>query len=146
MEMAEAAAKRSTCFRGNNGALVVVGNNVKSIGYNGPPSGEVHCEGHICAGSTTGCERSLHAERNALARNNCAINQGADIYCTAAPCPNCAALICLHGIARVFYRHPYRLNDGVAYLLEHDVKVYRVSPSGYIIEERTGKLVTEESL
>jgi hypothetical protein len=59
MGMAEIAAQRATCFRGSCGAILVKDNDVVSIGYNGPPSGEEHCQGNDCVLTATGRLRQV---------------------------------------------------------------------------------------
>lgn len=144
MEMAEAAAKRSSCARGNVGALLVQGNNVVSIGYNGPPPGEPHCTGPGCA-PTGKCTRSIHAERNAIMRYGRLMCEDVDLYTTSSPCIDCARLIISREMRRVFYRHPYRLNEGLSALLAAGVQTYKVSAAGHIIEELSGNLIELEA-
>jgi dCMP deaminase len=43
MQMAELASTRAACVRRKVGAVIVKDNQVLSTGYNGPPSGIVHC-------------------------------------------------------------------------------------------------------
>lgn len=137
MEMAEVAAKRSTCGRANNGALLVRGNNVLSIGYNGPASGEEHCQGRYCEQHPGGgCKRSLHAEANAIKR--CALPvEGATLYCTMLPCNVCADLCRIYGVREIYYRHPYRDVSSLSSLWQHGIKTYRVTQNGEIIDDRT---------
>lgn len=155
MGMTEWAAMRSTCFRGNTGALVVHNNDIVSMGYNGPPSGDDHCRGNECElTSGGGCQRSLHAEHNALRRateklitlESPILISECDLYTLSGPCPVCAMSIYKHGIKRVFYRHPYRTSEGVHRLVEWGVKVYRVLPAGMIVAETTHLIVDPENL
>lgn len=144
MGIAELAAKRSTCYRGNVGAVIVHNNNPVAVGYNGPPSGDVHCRGTTCETKADGgCLRSLHAEVNALARlpkdawpyHQCAM------FVTSNPCPECAAAIIASGhVGRVYYQSPYRIKIGVQELLNAQIEVFRFSPSGYLVDEKTGQL------
>jgi len=146
MDMAEVAARRSTCFRGNIGALIVSGTNIYAMGYNGPPSGHPHCAGQECQlGPTGGCARSAHAEDNAIQRAG-SMAYGADLYCTSSPCERCAEKIIMFQLGRVFYRHPYRSSAGLQKLLQADIPVYRVTPAGYIVSELTGDLIDPRSL
>lgn len=67
----------------------------------------------------------LHAEMNAigkLARHGGSSN-GADMYCTHAPCVECAKLILVSGISRVFYGEAYRSTEGVELLKKGGVDV-----------------------
>lgn len=148
MDICEVAAKRSTCSRGNIGALIIKDNDVVSIGYNGPPSGEPHCAGKDCIlhPVTKGCLRSDHAERNAInrAKQKLKVSRlyGYHLYCTSAPCEDCAQYIIDTDIKCLYYRNPYRNTEGMKVLL-HNVftYVYRVTPAGFIISERSGEIV-----
>ena len=146
MDMCEVIAKRSTCFRGNVGALVVLDNDPVAMGYNGPPSGEEHCKGNQCELVNRGCSRSVHAERNALRRLSGKISAGSgkiyDIYCTAGPCLECANLMVAYEryIKRIFYRNPYRTPEGLDLIVKR-FDVYRITPSGFIVDQLTNKIV-----
>lgn len=151
MDMAEVAARRATCYRGNVGALVVKDNDILSTGYNGPPSGEDHCHGNTCQlRPDGGCARSIHAEANAI--NRAVIkNKGQklhhhDLYCTYSPCPDCAKSVFNNYMARVFYRYSYRIRDGIDFLIKNKIRVYRVTPAGYIISEETGQIIDPRDL
>lgn len=146
MEMAEVASRRATCLRGNIGAILTYKNDVISMGYNGPPSGEDHCYGNSCPLHNSGCTRSLHAEKNAWDRAllkmphlQCMLM---DMYCTSAPCPSCASLV---GVSRFFYRYPYRLMaEGIDRLHAKGTSVYRILQSGSVIREKTGEIIDPE--
>lgn len=145
MGMAELAAKRSTCFRGNVGCVIVDDNNPVSIGYNGPPSGAAHCLGNDCNTKPDGgCVRAIHAERNALMRLPFALDliHGLDMYVTSNPCPDCAEYIVgFNVITNVYYQSPYRIKTGIATLLDAEINVFRFSPSGYLVNEKTGEVL-----
>jgi dCMP deaminase len=144
MGIATLAAQRSTCYRGNIGAVIVHDNNPIAIGYNGPPSGDDHCHGTTCARKTDGgCLRSVHAEVNALARvpNVDQVIRGSDMFVTSNPCPDCAAAIIASAlIGRVYYQAPYRITQGITELLNAEIQVFRLSPSGYLVNEATGEV------
>lgn len=68
----------------------------------------------------------LHAESNALLKisENGGIGaQGATLYTTLSPCPECAKLIKQAKITRVVYRNQYRLTDGIELLQKLGVEV-----------------------
>lgn len=107
-------ATRSTCTRLAVGAVLARDGRVLSTGYNGAPSGLPHCE-HL---DDQPCERSVHAEANALlfaARHGVAA-QGAHLYLTHSPCAGCAGLIVNAGVDAVTYAIPYRNPYGVQLL------------------------------
>ena len=142
MGIAELAAKRSTCYRGNVGCLIVHDNRPVGLGYNGPPSSEEHCQGNDCPTRTDGgCLRSVHAEVNALNRVTISATN-MDMFVTSSPCPKCAAIIIDNGnISRVYYQSPYRIKLGIEELVNEGIEVYRFSPSGYLVEELTGQVL-----
>lgn len=146
MGMAKVAALRSTCFRLNVGAILVHDNNVISIGYNGAPSGEPHCGGDRCEHFDGGACRVTHAERNALQRARYPeLLVGLSLYTTHAPCVGCADLLCrvMDG-GRIFYEIPYRDPTGLNRVIQSQLQVYRIQPSGYIIDARTNELTNPE--
>lgn len=97
LHVAEAMSERSTCPRGNAGAVVALDGRILSSGYNGAPSGLLHCaHAADCDGcadpepehqimdamndrpprprghrpdclTITGCLYAVHAEANAIA-------------------------------------------------------------------------------
>lgn len=149
MECAAAWAKRSTCFRLNVGAVIVVDRTIIAHGYNGVPSGHAHCTGNDCPGKFE-CKLTTHAEVNALERwqtmqpaaywGRCYDKGGAnapDMYCTDSPCAACALAIEDAGIKRVFFATLYRLTEALDYLTVKGVGVYRVTPAGYVINWET---------
>lgn len=147
MGFASLAAQRSTCYRGNIGAVITHDNNPIAIGYNGPAAGEPPCHGTACAKKVDGgCLRSVHAEVNALARvHNPGLlgRRSCDMFVTSNPCPFCAiAIVKSDLIGTLFYQSPYRITTGITELLNAEIQVLRLSPSGYIVDESTGE-VTE---
>jgi deoxycytidylate deaminase len=64
------------------------------------------------------------------------------LYVTESPCLTCAKAICEYRtINKVYYLHEYRLREGIDFLLALNVKVYRMTQAGYIIDQITGELV-----
>ena len=145
-EMATVVSKRATCYRANVGALIVQGTNVVSIGYNGPPSGEPHCLGKSLCPLTEsgGCSRALHAEYNAIKRMPVLRYGLCVLYTTRSPCEACTELILVtRYIERVFYIEQYRNTQHLDKL--HGKKpVYRILPSGVILDHFTGEVVEVE--
>lgn len=120
MEAAALFAKRSTCLRGNVGCVIVQDRRIVASGYNGAPPGMEHCTKVGCGDEAggAGCQRSIHAEANALAfaaRHGVPV-EGATLYCTHGPCLRCAQLMASAGIHRVYYRKPYRTTEGLQLL------------------------------
>lgn len=138
MEIANVVRSRSTCSRGQVGALIVAENHIISTGYNGAPPGHPHCIDVGCDVDDEhlelGCRRAIHAEANAIAwaARYGVSTESATIYCTAGPCLKCAQLILSAGIKEVVYRVPYRLRDGETLLIESGVNIRRLRPPAKI--------------
>ncbi|HEY8909485.1 MAG TPA: dCMP deaminase family protein [Desulfosporosinus sp.] len=117
MQLAQVVAGRSTCLRRQVGAVMVKDRQILSTGYNGSPSGLIHCDEIGClrqslnvrSGERMEICRAVHAEQNALiqaAKHGVAI-AGADLYSTHQPCVQCTKMLINVGIRRVVYIHPY---------------------------------------
>ena len=113
MQLAQVVAGRSTCLRRQVGAVMVKDRQILSTGYNGSPSGLLHCDEIGClrqslsvpSGERMEICRAVHAEQNALiqaAKHGVAID-GADLYCTHQPCVQCTKMMINVGIRRVVY-------------------------------------------
>lgn len=139
MDVAQAFAKRSTCYRNNVGAVIVCTDGwvINGTGYNGPPPGDVHCKGNDCELTAFGaCERSIHAEMNALERMQYPIMGAQWMFTTRSPCIDCSNSIRDSGaISRVYYEEPYRDKTGLHMLRDAKIECYRVLPSGVVMDE-----------
>jgi dCMP deaminase len=126
----ELMAKESTCTRGKVAAIIEREGRIIATGYNGSPSGMPHCIDVGCeVNSEGGCERTVHAEANAIAfaaKYGIATN-GATMWCSMAPCYTCAKLMINAGINRVKYLTDYRDRRGVNLLREAGVEVDNLS-------------------
>jgi len=149
MEIAQVAAKRSTCMRLNVGAVVVQDRHIVSIGYNGVPAGAPHCLGNDCPGKHH-CHETIHAEDNALRHLPGDIAwrddpSALDMYVTDSPCATCLQKIGDTGLfGRIFFGTPYRINDHLADN-PYNISVYRVTPAGYVMDWATKELVEVET-
>jgi len=125
MKVARIYSELSTAKRLQVGAVIVKDNRIISIGYNGMPSGwDNNCETTDEFGNMPVTKPEvLHAETNAIAKvarssENC---MDATIYCTTAPCMDCAKLIYQAGIMRVVWEKPHlRSDDGIKFLSKCD--------------------------
>ncbi len=68
LNIAQGVASRATCPRGTVGAVIVRDNRILSTGYNGALPGESHCTDVGCLMVNNHCERTIHAETNAVAQ------------------------------------------------------------------------------
>lgn len=155
IKMAELVAEQSTCLRLQVGAVLVKDNRVISIGFNGTPTGQLHCEENFrkvyekeykdkfptyeefLASRTFydlhgkwSIENELHAEQNAIsfAAKNGIATQGADVYVTWSPCVHCAKVIVSAGIKKVFYKNTYdRSQEGIFFLEKNGIECRRLT-------------------
>jgi dCMP deaminase len=138
MEITQLVARRSTCVRRKVGAVVVKDKNILATGYNGAPSGVVHCLETGClreklaipSGERHELCRGLHAEQNAViqaAKHGTNIN-GSTIYCTTMPCIICSKMLINAGIRRIVFEEGY--SDALAeeMIRESGVEVVRFVP------------------
>ena len=123
MDVAERFAQLSHSKKLKVGAIVVKDDRIISIGYNGMPTGwDNGCEDVVVEESQyepnvyyKSKPQVLHAESNAIAKvaksnESC---DNAAIFCTHAPCLECAKLIHQSGITSVYYKQDYdSLNYG----------------------------------
>ncbi|WP_424244851.1 dCMP deaminase [Elusimicrobium posterum] len=146
ISMAQLVAEQSTCCRMHVGAVLVKENRVVSIGYNGVPSGQAHCEDcfeeiyskdwaakypvkeeffksrdFYDAHGKFSNDNELHAEQNALlfAAKHGISTAGSTLYVTWSPCINCAKIIVTAGIEKVYYQSLYDRNQEGLVLLKN---------------------------
>jgi len=138
MDTAERFAQLSSAKRLKVGACVVKDNRIISIGYNGMPSGwdntceEVvtptlpYLEGDGPILKTK--DEVIHAEANAISKlaKSGDSGLGADLFCTHAPCIQCAKIVYGAGVKKVFYRNAYRDNNGIDFLQKCGIEVEKV--------------------
>lgn len=149
-KMAELVAEQSTCCRMQVGAVLVKDNRVISIGFNGTPSGQQHCDQHFQqlyqaefadqfptyeeyhssrtfydAHGKFSNDNELHAEQNAIlfAAKNGIATAGSTLYVTVSPCIHCAKVIVTAGITRVFFKILYdRSQEGIVFLQKNGIE------------------------
>jgi dCMP deaminase len=69
----------------------------------------------------------LHAESNAIAKvsKSTQSSEGSTLFCTHAPCLECAKLIYQSGIKNVYFRDHYRDDAGYKFLKQGNVNVHQ---------------------
>lgn len=132
MKLAELTSTLSSATRLKVGSVIVRGNQILATGYNGTPSGwdNVCEEKHYSLGNPNDYELKtkpevLHSESNAILKvaRSTESSEGATMFCTHAPCIDCAKLIYQSGINTLYYRDTYRSDDGIKFLLRSGVDV-----------------------
>lgn len=127
MKVANTYAQLSKAERLKVGALLVSPDFTRPLiaGYNGTPSGY----SNICEKDNKTLPEVIHAEANviaAAAKNGISTNYCV-LYCTHAPCIECAKLIIQSGIKTVIYETEYRSTLGLELLNSMKVKVLSLS-------------------
>lgn len=117
MQIAHLVATRSTCIRRRVGAVIVKDKRILSTGYNGVPSGLLHCLDIGClrdklkipSGERQELCRGLHAEQNAIIQGAMygVSLMGSVIYVTNQPCITCAKMLIQSGIIKIYYQGDY---------------------------------------
>lgn len=134
MQVAETYARLSKARRLKVGAIIVKDDRVISIGYNGTPSGwDNNCEEDVYHSDGLNVTLKtkpevIHAEANAiakLARSNEA-GSSATMYISHSPCYDCAKLIYVAGINKVFFRQHYRSEEGIKFLEKCNIEVVKI--------------------
>jgi dCMP deaminase len=152
MGIADLTSKLSYAKRLHVGAVIVKGNQIIGTGYNGMPTGwENNCENKVYSDGAGGWlepeeikeqwpledekgryalktkPEVLHAESNAIAKvsRSTESSEGATLFCTHAPCIDCAKLIYQAGIATVYYREQYRDDSGLKFLSQGNINVHQ---------------------
>ena len=108
--IASAVSSRATCDRKMVGCVLVKDKRIISTGYNGSIAGMPHCDevGHMMVNGH--CERTSHAEANAIVQASLSgiSPEGATAYLTCSPCWTCFKLMASSGIKRIVYLEFYR--------------------------------------
>lgn len=125
MKCAEAFAECSNATRLKVGSVIVKDNRIISCGYNAHAE-HINDPCELPDGTTD--PRLRHSEKNALTglvrSNQSAV--GATLFCTHTCCLMCAIDIVDAGISAVYYRHQYRCDSGVKYLMERGILVQQI--------------------
>ena len=124
MDVAERFAQLSSAKRLHVGAVVVKDHRIISIGYNGTPAGW----DNVCEDDSFRTKPEvIHAEANAISKlaRDGESGSGSTVFCTHAPCIECAKLIYGAGVSKVYYRDVYRDTLGVEFLENSGVDVER---------------------
>jgi len=136
MGIANLTSQLSYAKRLQVGAVIVKGNQIIGTGYNGMPTGwENNCENEVYQqDGTVGLKTKpevLHAESNAIAKvsRSTESSENATMFCTHAPCIECAKLIYQSGINTLYYRDQYRDDSGVEFLKQGGINVHQYTDS-----------------
>lgn len=126
MDVAERFARLSSAKKLQVGAVLVKGDSIVAIGYNGTPSGWSNvCEDKN--GQTV--PEVIHAEANCIAKlaRSCVSGTGTIMFVTHAPCIHCAKIIYGAGVERVYYKNVYKNEDGIKFLKKCGIAVVQLT-------------------
>ena len=140
MKVAELTSTLSYAKRLQVGSVIVKGNKILATGYNGMPSGwDNECEtveiveiDEKFVKKLVTKQEVLHSETNAIAKVSASTesSEGSTMFCTHAPCINCAKLIYQSGINSLYYRNTYRDSAGIEFLEKSGVSVTKYESQG----------------
>lgn len=121
MKLVEFAAKEfSTCGKAQYYAMILDEHGVVvGTGYNGGPSGAIHCDRGGCPRLNSTSEPgsvydnciAIHAEANAILHSDWHHRQDGTIIVNGEPCYSCAKLIANSGIKILIYKRTDRYKD-----------------------------------
>ncbi|WIF96054.1 deoxycytidylate deaminase [Caminicella sporogenes] len=136
MEMAETVKSRSTCLRRKVGAVIVKDKRILATGYNGSPTGTVHCIDAGClrelynipSGQRAELCRGTHAEQNAIvqAAYHGVSVKDSTLYVTLQPCVLCAKMAINAGIKKIYYKGNYPDELALKILDEAGVELIKI--------------------
>ena len=126
MSIALLASCRSPCERLHVGSVIVKNNRIISMGYNG----FIHGAAHISRVQDNHEQSIIHSEINAI--TDCAKRgtslDGATIYVTHYPCPNCFRSIAASNIKEIYYLNDYKNNPIVKELAnDSNIKIIKIN-------------------
>ncbi|HHV12544.1 MAG TPA: dCMP deaminase family protein [Clostridiales bacterium] len=146
MDIAEDSKIRSTCLSRQVGAVIIKDKQIIATGYNGAPTGAIHCTdiGYcerknrgIPSGQGLELCRAGHAEANAI--NQCAKHgtscDGATLYVTTQPCVFCCIHLIQAGIKKVVFKGDYPTGLGLQLLNEAGIKYHKYEEALKIDQE-----------
>jgi len=146
LQMAQLISKRSTCLRRFVGAVAVRDKRILATGYNGAPSGLVHCIDIGCirqklkipSGQRQELCRGVHAEQNVIIQ---AVIHKADLkdsilYVTNQPCVTCTKMLIGVGVKEIVIREGYPDELAIRMLKEAKINLRTVKNKDYIGAKR----------
>jgi len=126
LEMAEVWSQLSKAVRKKVGCIIVKDGQIIA-GYDN--TCEIINEGYLpqAENKLETKQEVLHAESNALMKLARSTNssEGCTVYLTMSPCFECSKLMIQAGVKRLVYNDQYRNQDGVKFLQENNIEIYR---------------------
>jgi len=128
MDIANRAAMLSDAKKLQVGTVIVKDDNIISFSWNGTPPNwhSNNCE-YISNNELKTLPEVIHSEANAilkLAKTGISAKDST-LFCTVAPCIDCAKMIASAGISTVYYHNEYKNNNGLDFLFLCNVDVLK---------------------
>lgn len=126
LDLAERISRMSHAQRKKVGAVMVSGDNIVGMGWNGTPAGDENtCEDENGVTKPT----VIHAEMNLICKAAKSVQSsvGSTVYVTLSPCLECAKLIRQSQVSRVVYREEYRDRSGIDFLQDRGIQVEQIT-------------------
>lgn len=136
LKLAMLASERSTCPRMHCGCVLVKDRFVLATGYNGSVPGQPHCEDVGCLVVDNHCQRTNHAEINALVQAALhGINvKGSTAYITNMSCTTCAKALIAAGIIRVVVFSEFHDTLATSFYQGSNVEIVKLPMPDKLIE------------
>jgi len=128
LKLAMLASERATCPRMHCGCVLIKDREIIATGYNGSIPGDDHCEDVGCLIVDNHCERTVHAEMNAIvqaAKRGHAV-AGASAYITNMPCTTCSKALITAGVKRVVVFADFHDTMATDFFAKAKVKIDRI--------------------
>jgi len=128
LKLAMLTSERSTCPRMHCGCILVKDRFVLASGYNGSIPGQPHCDDVGCLIVDNHCQRTNHAEINALvqsARHGINVT-GCTAYITNMSCTTCAKALIASGIVRVVVFTDFHETMAVEFYTKSGVEIVKL--------------------
>ena len=128
LKLAMLFSERSTCPRMHCGCILVKDRYVLASGYNGSIPGQPHCDDVGCLIVDNHCQRTNHAEINALvqaARHGINVT-GCTAYITNMSCTTCAKALIASGIVRVVVFTDFHDTMAVEFYTQSGVEIVKL--------------------
>jgi len=140
MAIAHKVKDRSTCLSRQTGSLLIKDKRIISTGYNGTPTGLLHCneggcprcgeriKGLIESGKDLDKCTCCHAEENTIvqAALHGISTKDTILYTTNAPCTQCAKMVINAGIKKVVTDESYPDTLGLELLKNAKIEVFTI--------------------
>lgn len=129
-DLASRASELSDATKLKVGTIIVKDDNIISFSWNGTPPGWKSniCEDEVFENGSLVLKTRpevIHSEENAILKLAKTGQSAKDssLFCSVAPCIQCAKMIAASGIKNVYYIDEYKNREGIEFLIECNINV-----------------------